>query len=95
MITKSVHFVHSKMLYIFYLLIILLYHFFYSFSEDEDQLIMKVDECDAIKNKFSVLSLILNRTRLQLYRRHEVLKDQQRECKSELNLININKYILR
>ncbi|XP_060878362.1 MATH and LRR domain-containing protein PFE0570w-like [Metopolophium dirhodum] len=50
------------------------------FSEEEDQLIIKVDKCDAIKNKFSVLSLILNRTRLQLYRRHEVLKNQHKEC---------------
>ncbi|KAL5234936.1 hypothetical protein ACI65C_002346 [Semiaphis heraclei] len=51
------------------------------FSEEEDQLIMKVDKCDAIKNKFSVLSLILNRTRLQLYRRLEVLKNQHNKCK--------------
>ncbi|XP_008181167.2 putative uncharacterized protein DDB_G0282133 [Acyrthosiphon pisum] len=49
------------------------------FSEEEDQLIIKVDKCDAIKNKFSVLSLILNRTRLQLYRRHGVLKNQHIE----------------
>ncbi|XP_015372907.1 PREDICTED: uncharacterized protein LOC107168120 [Diuraphis noxia] len=51
------------------------------FSEEEDQLIMKVDKCDAIKNKFSVLSLILNRTRIQLYRRLEVLNDQHIKCK--------------
>lgn len=35
---------------------------------------MKVDNCDAIKNKYSVLSFILNRTRLQLYRRLNSLK---------------------
>ncbi|KAL5234935.1 hypothetical protein ACI65C_002345 [Semiaphis heraclei] len=52
-----------------------------NFSEEEDQLIMKVDKCDAIKNKFSVLSLILNRTRLQFYRRLEVLKNQHNKCK--------------
>ncbi|XP_022169602.1 protein PFF0380w-like [Myzus persicae] len=52
-----------------------------SFSEEEDQLIIKVDKCDAIRNKFSVLSLILNRTRLQLYRRIEVLRNQHKEFK--------------
>ncbi|XP_026811205.1 LOW QUALITY PROTEIN: GATA zinc finger domain-containing protein 14-like, partial [Rhopalosiphum maidis] len=51
------------------------------FSEEEDQLIMKVDKCDAINNKFSVLSIILNRSRLQLYRRHEVLQNQHEKCK--------------
>ncbi|XP_060836629.1 protein PFF0380w-like [Rhopalosiphum padi] len=51
------------------------------FSEEEDQLIMKVEKCDAISNKFSVLSLILNRSRLQLYRRHGVLKNQYEKCK--------------
>lgn len=77
---------------IFYLFIYYI-SLFYSFSEEEDQLIMKVDKCDAIKNKFSVLSLILNRTRLQLYRRLEVLKNQHNKCKSELNHINIKRYI--
>jgi len=55
---------------------------------------MKVDKCEAIKNKFSVLSLIINRTRLQLYRRHEVLKNQHEECESELNQSIQKKYIL-
>lgn len=35
---------------------------------------MKIDNCDVIKNKFSILSMILNRTRLQLYRRLHTLK---------------------
>jgi len=77
------------------LFITLLYYVFHSFSEEEDQLIMKVDECGAIKNKFFVLSLILNRTRLQLYRRHDILKNHHKECKSELHHINIKKYILK
>jgi len=68
---------------------------FHSFSEEEDQLIIKVDKCDAIRNKLSVLSLILNRTRLQLYRKIEVLRNQHKECKSELNYINTKKFILR
>ncbi|XP_025203867.1 uncharacterized protein LOC112600780, partial [Melanaphis sacchari] len=50
------------------------------FSEEEDQLIMKVEECRAIQNKFCVLSLILNRSKLQLYRRHDVLKNQYKKC---------------
>jgi len=54
---------------------------------------MKVEKCDAISNKFSVLSLILNRSRLQLYRRHGVLKNQYEKCKSKLNYINIRKNI--
>jgi len=84
--------VNSGVIIDLYIIFCLLYYLFHSFSEEEDQLIMKVDKCDAIKNKFSVLSLILNRTRLQLYRRHEVLKNQHKECKSELNHINTKKY---
>lgn len=45
---------------------------------------MRVENCDAIKNKFAVLSLILNRTRLQLYRRLHTLKMQPKRG-SELN----------
>lgn len=35
---------------------------------------MKIHNCAAIKNKFSVLSMILKRTRLQIYRRLHSLK---------------------
>lgn len=52
---------------------------------------MKVEKCDIIKRKFSVLSLILNRSRIQIYRKHCVLKNQFGKCKSKLNHINIRK----
>lgn len=35
---------------------------------------MKIDKCDVIKNKLSVLSLLLNRSRSQIYRRIHTLK---------------------
>ncbi|KAF0759693.1 GRIP and coiled-coil domain-containing protein PFC0235w-like isoform X2, partial [Aphis craccivora] len=90
-ITKYVDYGYTKMLFInylllniyyfIYILIILLYYCLRSFSEEEDQLIMKVEKCDVIKRKLSVLSLILNRSRMQLYRRHGVLKNQFEKCK--------------
>lgn len=75
-----------------YIFIILLHFCLYSFSEEEDQLIMKVEKCDVIKTKLSVLSLILNRSRMQLYRRNGVLKNQFEKCKSKLIHINIRKH---
>lgn len=53
-----------------------LFHYFisYSFSEEEDEIIMIVDSCEAIKNKFAVLSFILNRCREQIYKRKLSLK---------------------
>jgi len=41
---------------------------------------MKIENCDVFKNKFSILSLILNRTRLQLYRRLNTLKMRPSRC---------------
>lgn len=45
-----------------------------SFSEEEDEIIMLVDSCDAIKNKFAVLSFLLNRYRELIYKRNISLK---------------------
>lgn len=46
----------------------------YRFKDEEDQIIMKVESCKVIKNKYAVLNLILNRSRKQLYRRLRSLK---------------------
>lgn len=53
-----------------------LFHYFilYSFSEEEDEIIMIVDSCEAIKNKFAVLSFLLNRYRELIYKRKISLK---------------------
>lgn len=50
------------------------YNTTYSFSEEEDEIIMIVDSCEAIKNKFVVLSFLLNRYREQIYKRKLSLK---------------------
>lgn len=61
---------------------------------------MKIVNFDAIKNKLSILSLILNRTRLQLYRRINTLKMQPlRQSKFILfylyNIVNIYVIFIR
>lgn len=57
---------------------------------DEDRLIIEIDNSEAIKHKYSVLSLLLNRTRLQLYRRLHTLKMiPSRSSKFIFNIIGL------
>uniref|UniRef100_A0A2S2QTS4 Uncharacterized protein n=2 Tax=Sipha flava TaxID=143950 RepID=A0A2S2QTS4_9HEMI len=45
-----------------------------SFREVEDRLIMQVNNCVAVRNKYTVLNLLLNRTKQQLIRRSNFIK---------------------
>lgn len=67
---------------------ILFTFYVHRFNKEEDQIIMKLDRCKVIKNKFAVLSLTLNRSRKQLYRRLQSLKMKSSCGSSKLRLIS-------
>lgn len=46
----------------------------HSFKDVEDKLIMKLENSDLFKTKCAILNLILNRPRIQFYRRINTLK---------------------
>lgn len=66
-----------------------------SFCKEADKLIMLVNDCVAIRNKYTVLNLLLNRTKHQLIKRLNTLKLQP-SCKGELlflEIVNVCFYI--